>query len=74
MNLIANCTLKSISAQFKRLTLLVTECLYTACRLYARRFGALHLFLWRTSALNIYYSVSKARCGFAMTPYLRRYS
>ena len=64
--MITNCTLKSISAQFKRLNLLVTECLYTA-----RRLDALHFFLWRTSALNIYYSVSTARCGFEMTPSLR---
>ena len=46
-------TFKSISAQFKRLNLLVTECLYTARMLYARRVDALHFFLWRTSALNI---------------------
>ena len=61
INVITNCTLKSISAQFKRLNLLVTECWYTA-----RRLDALHFFLWGTSALNICYSVSTARCGIRL--------
>jgi hypothetical protein len=38
MNLITNCTLKSISAQFKRLNLHMTECLYAARRLDALHF------------------------------------
>jgi hypothetical protein len=45
INVITNCTIKN--------NLLTTECLYTACRLYARRLDALHFFLLSPSALNI---------------------
>ena len=55
LNTIQMNTFKGIPAQFTRLNLLVTECLYTARMLYARRVDAVHLFLWRTSALNVYY-------------------
>ena len=57
LNTIQINTFKSISAQFKRLNLLVTECLCKARMLYVRRVDArIHharFFLWRTSALNI---------------------